>query len=253
MAALIRSFLTMSPVALVTGGAVRLGRALTVGLAKCGHDVVVNYHTSENAARDLEAALTEQGHEVLLAQGDISSQEEVEKIGRAVRERFGRLDVLVNSASSFVSTPLLEIDAEEWDYVLGTNLRGPHLTVREFAPLLEASSGCVVNIADHLGLEPRVRYAHHSVAKSALMHLTRIQARALAPEVRVNAVAPGLVLAPEGMDETELGTEIEATLVKRSGTPEDVVRAVLFLVQSPNVTGHTVVVDGGASVARELR
>ena len=85
------------------------------------------------------------------------------------------------------------------------------------------------------------------------MHLTRIQARALAPEVRVNAVAPGLVLAPEGMDETELGTEIEATLVKRSGTPEDVVRAVLFLVQSPNVTGHTVVVDGGASVARELR
>ena len=239
----------MSPVAMVTGGAVRIGRAITVGLAKCGYDVVVNYHTSEKAARDLEALLTGQGREVLLAHGDISTQEAVEKIGRSVRERFGRLDVLVNSASSFLSTPLLEIDSEEWDYVLGVNLKGPHLTVREFAPLLKASSGCVVNIADHMGLKPMLRHAHHSVAKSALMHLTRIQAMAMAPEVRVNAVAPGLVLAPEGMEEAQLGTEIEATLVKRSGTPEDVVRAVLFLVQSPYVTGETVVVDGGATVA----
>ena len=242
----------MSPVALVTGGAVRIGRAITVGLAKCGYDVVVNYHTSEKAARDLDAMLTEQGREVLLAHGDISTQEAVEKIGRSVRERFGRLDVLVNSASSFISTPLLEIDSEEWDYVLGVNLKGPHLTVREFAPLLEESSGCIVNIADYMGLQPMLHHAHHSVAKSALMHLTRIQAMAMAPEVRVNAVAPGLVLAPEGMGEAQLGTEIEATLVKRSGTPEDVVRAVLFLVQSPYVTGQTVVVDGGATVAGGL-
>ena len=242
----------MSPVALVTGGAVRIGRAITVGLAKCGYDVVVNYHSSEKAARDLEAMLTEQGREVLLAHGDISTQEAVEKIGRSVRERFGRLDLLVNSASTFLSTPLLEIDSEEWDYVLGVNLKGPHLTVREFAPLLEASSGCVVNIADYMGLQPMLHRAHHSVAKCGLMHLTRIQAMAMAPEVRVNAVAPGLVLAPEGMEEARLGTEIEATLVKRSGTPEDVVRAVLFLVQSPYVTGHTIVVDGGATVAGVL-
>ena len=238
----------MSPIALVTGGAVRIGRAIVVGLAKCGYDVVVNYHTSEKAARDLEATLTEQGREVLLAHGDISEQEVIEKISQSVKKRFGRLDVLVNNASNFLSTSLLEIDSEEWDYVLGSNLRAAHLTVREFAPLLKESSGCVVNIADYMGLQPLVHYAHHSVAKAGLMHLTRIQAMAMAPEVRVNAVAPGLVLAPEGMEKSRLVSEIEATLLKRRGTSEDVVRTVLFLVQSAYVTGQTIVVDGGASV-----
>ena len=131
---------------------------------------------------------------------------------------------------------------------MGSNLRAAHLTVREFAPLLKESSGCVVNIADYMGLQPLVHYAHHSVAKAGLMHLTRIQAIAMAPEVRVNAVAPGLVLAPEGMAKSRLDTEIEATLLKRKGTSEDVVNTVLFLVQSPYMTGQTIVVDGGASV-----
>ena len=247
-AAVIRSFRPMPPIALVTGGAVRIGRAITIGLAKCGYDVVVNYHTSEKAARDLEATLTEQGREVLLAHGDISTQEAIEKISQSVKKRFGRLDVLVNNASSFFSTSLLDIDSEEWDYVLDSNLKASHLTVREFAPLLKESSGCVVNIADYMGLQPLVHYAHHSVAKAALMHLTRIQAMALAPKVRVNAVAPGLVLAPEGMGKSRLGSEIKATLLKRMGTVEDVVHTVLFLVQSPYMTGQTVIVDGGASV-----
>jgi len=238
----------MSPVALVTGGAVRAGRAITLALAEARYDVVVNYHSSEEPARSLKVELTGQGREVLLAPGDVSDASAVERIGRAVRERFGRLDVLVNSAATFVSTPLLEIESEEWDRVMGVNLRGPHLLVREFAPLLRSSRGAIVNVADHMGLKPWVRYAHHSIAKAGLMHLTRIQAVALAPEVRVNAVAPGLVLAPEDMSEAAIEKEVQSTLLQRSGTPEDLTRTVLFLVRSPFVTGQTLVVDGGSTL-----
>jgi len=172
----------------------------------------------------------------------------VERIGRGVRERFGRLDVLVNSAATFVSTTLLEIDSDEWDRVMDVNLKGAHLLVREFAPLLRASKGSIVNVADHMGLKPWVRYAHHSVAKAGLVHLTRIQAVALAPEVRVNAVAPGLVLAPESMSEAAVEREVQSTLLRRPGTPEDMTRTVLFLVDSPFITGQTIVVDGGGTL-----
>jgi pteridine reductase len=210
--------------------------------------MVVNYHSSEAPARSLEAELTAQGRDVLLAPGDISDTAAVERIGRGVRERFGRLDVLVNSAATFVSTSLLEIDSDEWDRVMAVNLKGPHLLVREFAPLLRASRGSIVNVADHMGLKPWVRYAHHSVAKAGLVHLTRIQAVALAPEVRVNAVAPGLVLAPETMSVAAVEREVKSTLLRRPGTPEDVTRTVLFLVDSPFITGQTIVVDGGGTL-----
>ena len=238
----------MSPVALVTGGAVRAGRAITLALADAGYDMVVNYHSSEEPARTLEVELTGQGREVLLARGDVSDAPAVERIGLAVRERFGRLDVLVNNAATFISTPLLEIESEEWDHVMGVNLKGPHLLVREFAPLLRSSRGAIVNVADHMGLKPWVRYAHHSIAKAGLVHLTRIQAVALAPEVRVNAVAPGLVLAPEGMSEAAGEREVQSTLLQRPGTPEDVTRTVLFFIQSPFITGQTIVVDGGGTL-----
>jgi pteridine reductase len=238
----------MSPVALVTGGAVRAGRAITLALADTGFDMVVNYHSSEEAARTLEAELVGQGREVLLAPGDISDASAVERMGRVVRDRFGRVDVLVNSAATFISTSLLEIESEEWDNVMGVNLKGPHLLVREFAPLLRSSRGTVVNVADHMGLKPWVRYAHHSIAKAGLVHLTRIQAVALAPEVRVNAVAPGLVLAPENMSKAAVEREIQSTPLQRPGTPEDVTRTVLFLVESPFITGQTIVVDGGGTL-----
>ena len=238
----------MAPVALVTGGAVRVGRAITLGLAEAGYDVVVNYHSSEAPAREVDVLIGERGRQALLVQGDVSDQAAVRRIGDAVRDRFGRLDLLVNSASNFVPTSLLDIESDEWDRVLGVNLKGPHLTVREFAPLLDEAEGAVVNIADHMGLEPWVRYAHHSVSKAGLVHLTRIQARALAPRVRVNAIAPGLVLAPEGMDEVQIGAEIEATPLGRSGTPGDVVSTVLFLVRSTYITGQIIVVDGGRTL-----
>lgn len=238
----------MPSVALVTGGAVRVGRAITLGLVDAGYDVVVNYHSSEGPAREVARQVEERGREVLLIQGDVSTPQDVASIGEGIRSRFGQLDLVVNSAANFHSTSLLDIDSEEWDRVMGVNLKGPHLIVREVADLLRAARGSVVNIADHMGFETWVRYAHHSVSKAGLMHLTRIMAKALAPEVRVNAIAPGLVLAPEGLSGEELEAEIDRAALKAAGTPDDVVRTVLFLVSSPYITGQVIVVDGGRSL-----
>ncbi|MFV2007484.1 MAG: SDR family NAD(P)-dependent oxidoreductase [Longimicrobiales bacterium] len=240
----------MPSVALVTGGAVRIGRAITLGLVDAGYDVVVNYYSSENPARELVQLVEARGREALIVQGDISNPGDVARIGETVRSRFDRLDILVNSASSFHATSLLDIHSDEWDRVLEVNLKGPHLVVRECVDLLRAARGVVVNIADHMGLEPWVHYAHHSVSKAALIHLTRIQAKALAPEIRVNAIAPGLVLAPEALSEEELASEIAATALKAAGSPDDVVRTVLFLASSPYITGQLIVVDGGRSLGR---
>jgi pteridine reductase len=225
-----------------------LGRALSLALAEAGYDVVVNYRSSEGPAREVRDQIGELGRRCTLVRADLSDPGAPGTLIGAVREEHGRLDVLVNSAASFHSTAILDVDAEEWDEILAVNTRGPHLLVKEAAPLLQAAAGAVVNIADHMGTRPWVRYGAHSVSKAALIHLTRIQARALAPDVRVNAVAPGLVLPPDDLSEEALEREIEATLVKRVGTPQDVVEAVLYLVRAPYVTGQLLAVDGGGTL-----
>jgi len=239
---------TSAPVALVTGGAVRVGRAITLALVEAGHDVVVNYRSSEGPAREVVDLVGDMGRRAWAVQGDLGGTATAERLATAVREGPGRLDLLVNSAANFFSTSLLEVDAEEWDAVHDVNLRGPHLLVRACADLLRASGGAVVNIADHMGIRPWVRYGHHSVAKAALVHLTKVQALALAPEVRVNSIAPGLVLPPDEMDGDALEREVRGIPLGRPGTPEDVADAVLFLARAPFVTGHLLVVDGGQTL-----
>jgi pteridine reductase len=237
--------ITTRKVALVTGGAVRVGRALSLGLAEAGYDVAVHYHSSDAAARDVERRIVELGRQCTLVAGDLGEPKEVDRVADAVRERCGRLDLLVNSASSFEEADLLEVDAKRWDRVMNLNLRGPFLLVRATAPLLRDARGTVVNILDLSALEPWVHHPHHSVSKAALLHLTRILARVLAPEVRVNAVAPGTVLPPGSLDPTIKAREKRKTPLQRLGAPEDVLRAVLFLAASPYVTGEVIVVDGG--------
>jgi pteridine reductase len=237
-----------APVALVTGGAVRVGRAITLALAEAGYDVVVNFRSSEGPAREVAELLEERGRRSWLVQGDLGDPATAERLAEAVREGPGHLELLVNSAANFDATSLLDVDADRWDSVHDVNLRGPHLLTRACADLLRASHGAVVNIADHMGITPWVRYGHHSVAKAAVIHLTKVQALALAPEVRVNSIAPGLVLAPDEMDEEKLSAEIERAPLKRAGTPQDVAEAVLFLARAPYVTGHLLVVDGGATL-----
>lgn len=233
-------------VALVTGGARRVGRAISLALARAGADVVVNYFQSAEAAEETVAEIVALGRRAIAVHADVALKPEVDALVRRTAETFGRLDVLVNNASVFVSSPLLGIAEEEWDRVLDVNLKGPFLLSQAAVPLLRREGrGVIVNIADLSAFQPWPSYAHHAVSKAGLVHLTRVLARALAPDIRVNAVAPGTVLPPEDYTEADVRRSIERTPLKRIGSPEDVARAVLYLIESDFTTGEVVVVDGG--------
>jgi NAD(P)-dependent dehydrogenase (short-subunit alcohol dehydrogenase family) len=233
-------------VALVTGGARRLGRELSLGLAKAGADVVVNYLHSRAEAESTASEIMALGRRALAVRADVSQRAELAFLVRETANFFGRLDVLVNNASTFESTPILGIEEEEWDRVLAVNLKGPFLLAQLAEPLLRRDGGgVIVNIADLSGLQPWPSYAHHSVSKAGLIHLTKILARALGPDVRANCIAPGTVLPPEDYTEAQLRQSRERSVLRRIGSPDDVVRALLFLVESDFVTGEVGVVDGG--------
>jgi len=235
----------MAPIALVTGGARRIGRAITLGLAQEGYDVLVQYHQSEDAAHQVVRDVEAMGQQAMAIQGNLAETSAVELVAAGVRERFGRLDLLVNNASLFEPRQLLQVEEEEWDRVMAVNLKAPFLLLKATAPLLKAARGSVINLVDLSALQPWAEYAHHAVSKAGLLHLTRVMARAMAPEVRVNAIAPGTVMPPEDWDETRLNRARESALLQTLGSPEDVVRTVLFLTRSPFITGEVVVVDGG--------
>lgn len=232
-------------VALVTGGAVRVGRAIALGLAEADFDLVVTFRSSADAAEETCREIRERGRACHAVQADLATREGPQAVVDAARHRFGRLDVVVNSAASFRSVPLMEVDAEEWDSVMDLNVRAAHLIVRAAADLLRTSGGSVVNITDLSAFHPWVAYPHHSVSKAALAHLTRVQARALGPHVRVNGIAPGAVLAPDDWSEERWAQRAEQAALKKTGSPQDVVDAVLYLVDAGFVTGHVIPVDGG--------
>ncbi len=236
---------TGRPVALVTGGGIRVGRAVALGLAEDGYDLVVHYRSSKAGAAGVARAAARMGRRVHTVRADLSLEADAVRLARAAEEGFGRLDLLVNSASTFVAGDLLEVTADEWDAVLAVNLRAPFLLVRETADLLRGAGGSVVNIVDLSALQPWTSHPAHSVSKAGLLHLTRVMARRLAPEVRVNAVAPGVVLPPEHFGEEEVERARERVPLGRIGVPGDVVEAVRFLAGADYVTGEVIVVDGG--------
>jgi len=233
-------------VALVTGGGRRLGRELALALARAGADVVVNYFRSAEAAEQTAAQITALGRRALPVHADVSLKPEVLELVRRTADAFGRLDILVNNASTFHSAPFLALDEADWDRVLAVNLKGPFLLSQAAAPLLRRDGGgVIINIADLSALQPWPAHAHHSVSKAGLVHLTRVLARALAPEIRANCIAPGTVLPPEDYPEEALRRDRERTLLKRLGSPADVARTLLFLIENDHMTGQLVVVDGG--------
>ena len=214
-------------VALVTGGARRVGRALSLALARAGADVVVNYFSSAEAAEQTVADIVALGRRAIAIHGDVASKEVADMLVRRTAETFGRLDVLVNNASTFETAPILAITEEEWDRVLAVNLKGPFLLSQAAAPLLRRDGGgVIVNIADLSAFQPWPSYAHHSVSKAGLVHLTRVLALALAPDIRANCIAPGTVLPPEGYTEEELLQSIARAPLKKIGDPDDVARAL---------------------------
>lgn len=231
--------------ALVTGGAHRVGRAFSLGLAKAGARVVVNYHTSPDAAtrtvRDIEAA----GGEAIAVGADVASARGRERLMDAARAAFGGLDILVNSASSFERAPFADISEGDFDRVIGVNLKAPFFLSQAAAPLLAERGGTIVNIVDLSALQPWPSFSTHAISKAGLAHLTRVLARALAPAVRVNAIAPGNVLPPEDYDGRDFAGGSDRRVVDRPGRPEDVVDALLWLIRADFVTGQVVTVDGG--------
>jgi NAD(P)-dependent dehydrogenase (short-subunit alcohol dehydrogenase family) len=235
-----------SPAALVTGGAVRVGRALVEALAAAGYRVVVHYNRSSGPAQALVAELRERGTEAVAIAADLSGDSSATRFATQAWSTFGRLDVLVNSASVFPSEPLLETDAGLWDHTLAVNLRAPFLLTREIGGRMkERGSGLIVNMLDLAGIDVWTGYAAHSVSKAGLLHLTRVAARALAPEVRVAGIAPGTVLPPAGTPAEEERRLAARAPLGRNGTPEDVARALLYLLEADFVTGEVLTVDGG--------
>lgn len=238
---------------LVTGGAKRVGAAICRRLHAAGANVMVHYHSSGAAARALEADLVAQRPgSVALVQADLLNARAVPELVRQTVKSFGRLDALVNNASSFYPTTLGEITEKSWDDLVGTNLKAPLFLAQAAARELKKNQGCIVNIIDIHSEVPMRNHVIYSVAKGGLLTLTRSLARELGPEVRVNGVSPGTILWPENdawQDEVARQRIIHQTALKRIGEPEDIAKAVEFLIAAaPYVTGQVLAVDGGRSL-----
>lgn len=231
--------------ALVTGGAVRVGRAISSALASAGYRVVIHYNSSSDSADELVREIVERGGEAVSIGADLSRGDEVRRLAREAVEAFGGIDLLVNNASVFPSERLEETDEELWDHTLAVNLKAPFFLIRHLTETLRARKGVVVNLADLAGMQAWAAYAAHAVSKAGLIHLTKVAARNLAPDVRVNAIAPGTVLPPESLSGEEIADLARRSPLQRNGSPEDVVRALLYLLEADFVTGETLVVDGG--------
>ena len=240
-------------VVLITGGAKRVGAATCRRLHSAGANLMLHYRVSAGEARLLQAELNHQRKDsVALIQADLLDIAKLPAMVEQTVQSFGRLDALVNNASSFFQTPVGEITAAAWEDLIGTNLRAPLFLSQAAAPALKKSLGAIVNITDIHAERPLKNYVVYSVAKAGLVGLTRSLARELAPEIRVNAVAPGPILWPddETFDELSRQRIISHTPLKREGTPEDIAKAVHFLLaEATYVTGETINVDGGRHVA----
>ncbi|MCS6818133.1 MAG: glucose 1-dehydrogenase [Blastocatellia bacterium] len=233
--------------AIVTGAARRVGRAIALALAERGADVVVHYHRSEEDARETVREIEVRGVRALAVRADLGEVREIERLIEEAVRFLGHLDVLVNNASVFFRTPFGSITEEQWDLNLDVNLKAPFFCAQYAARVMQQQGGGkIINIADWAGFRPYAGYIPYCVSKAGLIALTQVLAKTLAPTILVNAVAPGPVLLPEEYGEEETRAIIEATPLKRLGSPEDVARAVLFLIEGSDfITGHTLVVDGG--------
>ncbi|MGL6222533.1 MAG: pteridine reductase [Steroidobacteraceae bacterium] len=237
--------------ALVTGGARRLGEAIVRKLHAGGAFVAVHHRTSGDEADSLIAELNAvRAHSAAAFACDLLVIENLQALVDRTLTRFGRLDILVNNASSFMPTPVGTITATQFDDLVGTNLRAPLFLAQAAAPALRESRGLIINLADIHGMRPLKAHPVYSAAKAGLIMLTKSLARELGPDVRVNAIAPGPVLWPEGGIDTGLQAEIVGkTALKRAGSPDDIARAAYFFaVEAPYVTGQVLAVDGGRSI-----
>ena len=236
--------------ALVTGGARRVGAEIVKHLHAAGATVAIHYRNSHAAALALaEECNALRAGSAAIFSADLLRTESIPALIAAVTERCGGPHILINNASSFYPTPFGQLTSAHWTDLMGSNLMAPLFLAQAAASALRRAHGAIVNIVDIHGLRPLPGYIVYSTAKAALIHLTKALARELAPEVRVNGIAPGPVLWPDaGVDEAQRQEIIRSTLLQRSGTPADVARAVCFFATAPFVTGQILAIDGGRSL-----
>ncbi len=238
-------------VALVTGGARRIGAAIVRELHARDCDVVLHYRGSAGEAEDLAQELNAmRADSVFVVQADLLQPVAIAQLAEQSLAWRGRIDVLVNSASAFYPTPLGSVAAEQWDELLGSNLRAPFFLTQALAPGLSAQGGCIVNILDIFAARPMPAHPVYSAAKAGLAGLTRSLALELAPQVRVNGVAPGAILWPErDLDSAEVQSILSRVPLARIGEPGDIASAVAYLaLDAPYITGQILAVDGGRSL-----
>jgi pteridine reductase len=237
----------------VTGAGTRLGKAIAVALGSAGMQVAVHYHTHRQGAQDTARQIEASGGRAHLCPADLSRRQDARALVDSAISALGGLDLLVSSAGNFEGVPLGEISDDDWDRSLGLDLASPFAMAQRAISALRESHGSMVFITCSSVVCPFPGYLPYVVAKAGLFQLMRALALQLAPEVRVNAVAPGLVLPPDEMDPRRVETLVGRLPLQRAGSPADVVRAVIYLASSPFVTGEQLLVDGGRSLARSGR
>jgi len=240
-------------VVLVTGGAKRVGAAICRRLHAAGAQIAVHYRSSDQEALALQKELNKlRAKSAAVFQADLLDLHTLPQLVHKVIRHFGQLDVLVNNASSFYATPLADIDERQWQDLLGTNLKAPLFLAQAAADELRRRHGCIVNIVDIHAERPMHGHLLYSTAKAGLVALTKGLAQEMAPQVRVNAIAPGVIVWPENetwADQEQRRKIVAHTLLKREGEPDDIARTVQFLIaDSPYITGQIIAVDGGRSV-----
>ena len=234
-------------VALVTGAAKRLGRAVALRLGEEGADVVVHYRSSVADAQSAVAEIEKFGRRGHAIAADLTNVAEIKRLFDEAAKQFGRLDVLVNSAANFLPSSIVSTTEEIWDASLDTDLKAPFFCAQAAAPLLRRTKGSIINFADTGGLVGWPGYIAHSVSKAGVVMLTKVLAKSLAPEVRVNAIAPGTITMPDDPPELEADF-IKLAPLRRTGAPSDIADAVVFLVNSKFITGQVLLVDGGRTL-----
>lgn len=233
-------------VVIVTGGAKRVGREISLHMANLGAKVVVNYNTSSDEAEALRKRIEATGADCITCKADISQGSQVDALVQSALEGFGRIDILVNNSAIFYQTEFLKATEDDWDAFMNVNLKGAFLCTQKVArEFMRQGYGKIVNIVDVAGERPWKNYTPYCVSKAGLIMLTKASAKELAPNVQVNAVAPGPVMLPDDWSEEDKRKNIDRTLLKREGSPMEVARAVEYLIESDFVTGEVLYVDGG--------
>jgi 3-oxoacyl-[acyl-carrier protein] reductase/pteridine reductase len=240
--------------ALITGGAIRVGRGITLGLARAGANVVINYHRDAEKAAQTTKEAQECGIRALAVQADISDWNQVKRMFDLIHQEMGPIDILVNNSSVFKKTPIPSDDIEGWHHVTGVLIDGAfYVSNLAAVDMLAKKEGAIVNILDLTAWEAWPGFAAHVVGKSALLGLTRQLAIDLAPHVRVNAVAPGPVLPPVDYTPARIRKTAEKTLLDRWGSPEDISKTVNFLIESDYINADVIAVDGGERYGHRRR